>query len=97
MAQAQVTDDIIGNILFSKFLLIYKLTSIFKLFSYFLTIISVLELHKNGSFSLKISSINVTKSAGNCVFSTFTEQILYGKLHLLCSMDTWDSKAYLGP
>ena len=33
-------------------------------------------LHKKGSFPLRISSVNVTK---------FTEEILNGKLHFLCS------------
>ena len=41
-------------------------------------------LHKKWSFSLKISSVNVTKSAVSCSF-TFTEEILDGKLHFLCS------------
>ena len=43
------------------------------------------ELQKKCSFPLRISSINVTKSAGNCGFSQFTEEILNGKLHFLCS------------
>ena len=36
---------------------------------------------KKWSFSLSISSVNVTKSAGALV--TFTEEILNGKLHFL--------------
>ena len=40
-------------------------------------------LHKKRSFSLKISSVNVTQSAVSCSF-TFTEEILDGKLHFLC-------------
>ena len=38
------------------------------------------SLHKKWSFPLRISSINVTKSAGGN-----PEEILNGKLHLLCS------------
>ena len=38
------------------------------------------------SFLLRISSVNVTKSAGNCDLVTFTEDILNGKLHFLCSV-----------
>ena len=38
-------------------------------------------LHKKWSFPLKISSVNVTKSA-------FTDEILNGKLHFLCSVIT---------
>ena len=37
-------------------------------------------LHKKWSFPLMVSSVNVTKSAGN-----FTEEILNGKIHFLCS------------
>ena len=40
-----------------------------------------ISLHKNWSFSLRISSVNVTKSAGNCGLVTFTEEILNEKLH----------------
>ena len=36
-------------------------------------------------FPLRISSVNVTKSAGNCGLVTFTEEILNGKLHFLGS------------
>ena len=43
------------------------------------------SLHKKWSLPLRISSVNVTKSAGNCGFSTFTEEILNGKLQFLCS------------
>ena len=31
-------------------------------------------------------SLNVTKSAGNCGFGQFTEEILNGKFHFLCSV-----------
>ena len=41
----------------------------------FLTLYSVISLHKNWSFPLGISSVNETKSA------VFTEEILNGKLH----------------
>ena len=43
------------------------------------------SLHKKWGFPLSISSLNVTKSAGNCDLVTFTEEILNGKLHFLCS------------
>ena len=42
-------------------------------------------LHKKQCFPLRISSVNVTKSAGNCGFGHITEEILNGKLRLLCS------------
>ena len=45
-------------------------------------------VHKNWSFPLRISSVNVTKSAGNHrKLVTFTEEILNGKLYFLCSMN----------
>ena len=44
-------------------------------------------MHKNLSFSLRISSVNVTKFAGNCDLVTFTEEILNGKLHFLFLID----------
>ena len=34
------------------------------------------------SFPLRISSVNATKSAGNCGFNHITEEIPNGKLHL---------------
>ena len=48
------------------------------------TMLSIPEaaLHKNWSFLLWISSVNMNKSAGN-----FPEEILNGKLHFLCSAD----------
>ena len=54
-------------------------------------------LYKKYSFPLRISSVNVTKSAGNLV--TFTEEILNGKPRFLCSetldkvlsVQWWDS------
>ena len=39
-------------------------------------------LHKKLSFPLRISSVNATKSAGNCGFNHITEEIPNGKLHL---------------
>ena len=36
-------------------------------------------------FSLRISTINVTKPAGNWSQVTFPEEILNGKLHFLCN------------
>ena len=39
----------------------------------------VLSLHKKWSFSLKISSVNVTKSAETADLATFTEEILNGE------------------
>ena len=46
------------------------------------------RLHKNWSFPLRISSVNVTKSAVPADLVTFTEEILNGKLHFLCSEKT---------
>ena len=43
-------------------------------------------LHKNWSFPLSISSVNVIKSAGNCEFGHIYWKILNGKLHFLYSM-----------
>ena len=40
---------------------------------------------QNMKFSFKGSSVNVIKSAGNWDLVTFTEEILNGKLHFLCS------------
>ena len=49
-------------------------------------VICFTSLHKLWSFQLKISSVNVTKSSGNCGSGYFTEEILNGKLHLLCNV-----------
>ena len=38
------------------------------------------------SFPLRISLVNVTKSAVSCGFLTFTEETLNGKLHFLCNV-----------
>ena len=42
-------------------------------------------LHKKKSFPLRISSVNVTKSAVPTDLLTFTEEILIRKLHFMCS------------
>ena len=42
-----------------------------------------MTLHKKSSVPLRMFSVNVTKSA----VSTFTEEILNGKLHFLCSVN----------
>ena len=42
-------------------------------------------LLKKGSFPLRISLVNVTKSAGKCGFGHISEEILNGKLHFLCT------------
>ena len=46
----------------------------------------VLTLHKKWSFLLRISLVNVTKSQETAHLVTFTEEILNGKLHFLCSV-----------
>ena len=43
------------------------------------------SLYKKWSFPLRISSVNVTQSAVSCNLVTFTEEILNGKFHFLCS------------
>ena len=43
------------------------------------------SLHKKWIFPLRISSVNVTKSAVNWGMATFTEEIFNGKLHFLCA------------
>ena len=42
------------------------------------------SLHKKRSFPLRISSVNVTKSAGN--LNGKSKEILNGKLYFLCSV-----------
>ena len=54
----------------------------FKIGSFAVLIIS---LHKKWGFPLKISSVNVTKSAVSCR-GNLTEEILSGKLQFLCSV-----------
>ena len=46
-------------------------------------------LHKKISFSLRISSVNVTKPAVSCLFG---HEILNGKIHFLCSDDNMVTK-----
>ena len=55
--------------------------------SYNVIIFQVIEIvtAQKWSFPLKISSVNVTKSAGNCWFGHFNEDVLNGKLHFLSS------------
>ena len=48
----------------------------------------MVALHKKWSFPLRISSVNVTKSATTDLV-TFTEEILNGKLHFLCVSNTY--------
>ena len=43
-------------------------------------------LHKKWSFLLRISSVNVTKCVVSSGFVLFTEKILNGTLHFLCSV-----------
>ena len=43
------------------------------------------SLHKKWSFPLRSSSVNVTKSEGNCEFGHISEEILNENLHFLCS------------
>ena len=43
------------------------------------------SLYRKWSFPLRIYSVTMTKSAVSCGFVTFTEEILNGKLHFLCS------------
>ena len=43
-------------------------------------------LHKKWSFPLRISPVNMTKSAVSCSLVTFTIEILNGKLQVLCSI-----------
>ena len=57
-------------------------------------------LHKKWSFPLRISSVNVTKSAGKCAFGNIYWRNLNGKLHFLCSDRThklWDLLQYFFP
>ena len=52
-----------------------------------------LSLHKKWSLPLRIFSVNVTKSAGNCDLVTFTEETLNGKLLFFFSVShmKWNS------
>ena len=51
-----------------------------------------LTLHRKCSFPLRLSSVNVTKSAGNCGFGHITEKILNGKLYLKTIFDFFVTK-----
>ena len=51
----------------------------------------IIKLQKKKSFPLGISSVNMTKSAGNCGLVTFAEEILNGKLHFRCSVKLFTS------
>ena len=44
-----------------------------------------MRLYKKGIFPLRISSVNVTKSAVTCGLTIFTEEIRNGKLHFYAS------------
>ena len=56
---------------------------LFSTFTHFTAFLGI-SLDKK-CFPLKISSVNVARSVGNSGFVTFTEEILNGKLHFLCS------------
>ena len=45
-----------------------------------------LTLHRKWGIPWRISSVNVTKSAGNCRLVTFTEEFLNRRLHFFCSV-----------
>ena len=45
-------------------------------------------VHKKIRFPLRISSVNVTKSAVSTDLVIFDKEILNGKLHFLCSVNT---------
>ena len=40
---------------------------------------------QKNKFSIKVSSVNVNESSGNCDLVTFTEEVLNGKHHFLRS------------
>ena len=52
--------------------------------SFFSCILFIRTLHKKWSFQLRISSVNVTKSAVSCRFGRIYWRIFNGKLHILC-------------
>ena len=54
---------------------------------------SATSLHKKWNFPLRISSINMTKSAENCGFGHIYWRNPYWKLHFLCSASCWISKS----
>ena len=59
-----------------------------------------LTLHKKRNFTLRISSVNLTKSTGSCGLPNlqvpadlvnFTVEVLDGKLHFLCIVSSFDT------
>ena len=46
-----------------------------------------LNKYLNKSFPLRISLVNVNKSAVSCGLFTFTKEIFNGKLYFLCSVE----------
>ena len=71
-------------VLLSKNLL--KCLKVYPVCGFILVCSENLALHKKWSFPLRISSVYVAKSAVLEDFLTFTEEILNGKLYLLCSV-----------
>ena len=53
-------------------------------------------LHKKWSSPLRISSVNVAKQQGTVDLVTFTEEILNGKLHFLCSGKAGEHVKHVG-
>ena len=51
--------------------------------------VQFMPLHKKWSFPLRISSVNVTKSAGNCRFGHIYWKNLNGKFNFLCRRNSW--------
>ena len=52
------------------------------------------KLHKKWSFLLRISAVNVTKSAGNCGLGHIYWKILNGKLHFVCNGSSYSSVSF---
>ena len=69
---------ICGAFLRTWLLLFFKLSRLWRIW-----ILST--LHKKQSFPLRISSVNVTKSAGNCRFGHIYWRNPNRRLHFLCS------------
>ena len=63
-----------------------KILSLKKRFNRFFSIQKICKKSKCRSFPLRISSVNVTKSAENCGFGHIYWRNLNGKLHFLCSV-----------
>ena len=66
-----------------------KILSLKKRFNRFFSIQKICKKSKCRSFPLRISSVNVTKSAENCGFGHIYWRNLNGKLHFLCSVICW--------